>query len=610
MNFRYVLITTFLFSSILFYNGCKKDSGSDPNINPSTTVSTTISGVVLDEFDSPVSGAQVSAAGQTTVTSSTGAFTFSKIQVPKDRFVVNVTKSNFFEGSVSDAPKADGIVNVRIYLLKEAASKTVSAAAGGTITMDNGSGVELAANTVVKSDGSAVNGNVKMKVAYLDPTSENFSSQIPGGDLRAQSSSGSQTTLYSYGIIKVDLQDESGSKVKIKSGSTSKITVDIPPSMVSSAPATIPLWYYDSATGLWVEEGSATKQGDKYVGNVAHFSDWNCDVPGGTGTVKGLVVDCNNAPVQGITVKIGQAKAITGMDGTFERRVPVNVNFEVQVLGNKNYGLSSSPIAVSGLAEGSIKDVGTIKIDCPAYVSGTLKCGTDLKYGQVVVSWTGGYSAQYTGTDGKFKIPVDINKSAQVSVNTFDGKYKMLTTTTPSARGGVTDLGTVEVCDQAQVGDNSFTLNGDGFTNKTFSFNNDTLQVFGYYDPDSSTTYVWMEKLATPDTIVCFFTFQGSTVGAGKNVMIYLVYNSKIYIAYNEIPGYNAVVNVTKYSGVGGLIEGTFSGTLYNIYTSYPYSSTTLSAGKFSVIRIVGQQQLNKFKSKTPKAYWGKLHLK
>jgi len=565
-------------------NGCK-DDGTGP-VTPSVeTVTTTISGTVFDDSGSPLSGVEVKSADQTSVTNSSGVFTFSNIKVPKSRYIVNATKSGYFRGSYADVPKANGTSSIEIYLVAAGVTETISASSGGVVEIQNGTGVELSSNSVSKSDGSAFSGNVNVSVAYLDPTSENFANLIPGGDMAAQRTDNSQVTLYSYGIIKVDMKSDAGEKLQIKSGNTSKITVDIPPSMESTAPSTIPLWFYDDATGLWKEEGTATKQGDKYVGTVSHFSDWNCDVPEGTATVKGLVVDCNMQPVSGISVKIGQASASTGSDGRFERRVPANTAFDVQVLGNRNFGLISQSVSVPPLSEGTVHDVGTLNIPCPAYVKGIIRCGTEIKYGQVVISWSGGYNSQFTDSEGKFNLAVDIGKDAQLSIYTVDGKYKNMNVTTPVQRGQALDLGTIEVCEQSQTGENKFTLNGGGFSNKTFVFSSDTNQVFGYYDPSDSSTFIFMQNVFQQDTILFWLSFRGETIGVGSEVFFYLLHNQNIYFAGTDLQGTSTNVLVTKYGGIGGIIEGTFSGSLIDLFTQT--ATINLTDGKFSVIRLL-----------------------
>ena len=600
----------FIISSLIVYISCS-DSGTESGPPDTESVTTTISGTVLDESNAPIVGAEIKSAGQTAVTNASGGFTFSNIKVPISRFVVNVSKSGYFDGSFADAPKANGTSNIKVYLMTAGVTQTVDAGTGGEAAILNGSKVKLVANSVTKSDGSAYTGNVNLSVGYLDPTSENFSNLIPGGDLQATTTNNTPTTLYSYGIIRVEMKDDAGADLKIKTGNTSEITVDIPPSMEASSPATIPLWHYDEATGLWKEEGTATKQGDKYVGTVAHFSDWNCDTPEGTATVRGLVVDCNSLPVPGINVKIGQASASTGSDGKFERRVPANTAFDVQVLGARNFGLTSQIVSVPALAENDVHDVGTLTVQCPVYVKGLIKCGADIKFGQVVISWAGGYNSQYTEADGKFNLPTAAGKDAEVSIYTFDGKYKTMNITTPTNPGDILDLGIIEVCDAGVTGDNKLTINGGGFSNRTFTFSTDSLvaQVYGYFDPSDSLTFIWMYQVFAPDTIWFWFTFKGTGLGTPSDITMYLYINSAYYLAAQGLPNTTTTANVTNYSGIGGLIEGTFSGTLVQFFGGT--ESVTISNGQFSVIRrITGTQSEKRQRDKIPIEIRKKLHLK
>lgn len=69
------------------------------------------------------------------------------------------------------------------------------------------------------------------------------------------------------------------------------MTFPIPETMRDNPPPTIPLWYFDDESGLWVEEGIATLQGDVYVGEVGHFSWHNLDVPAERVSISGKVTD-------------------------------------------------------------------------------------------------------------------------------------------------------------------------------------------------------------------------------------------------------------------------------------------------------------------------------
>ena len=63
-----------------------------------------------------------------------------------------------------------------------------------------------------------------------------------------------------------------GQKLNLKEGHTAEIVVQIDDSQLATAPNTITLWHFDEEKGYWKEDGVATKVGNKYVGEVSHFS--------------------------------------------------------------------------------------------------------------------------------------------------------------------------------------------------------------------------------------------------------------------------------------------------------------------------------------------------
>lgn len=265
---------------ILSVVGCSEDGSINPtNPNNNGSVTTTISGIVVNVNNEPIQGATVTAYGQVKTSGANGEFMFTNISVPQDRFFVKAEKSGYFTATRGEQPKSGGTV-LKITMMPKSVTHTINSTSGGTADLGNGSKVEIQPGSVVNSSGSVYDGPVNMSVVYMDPTDVKFSETVAGGDMMARRSDSTDAVLYSYGIMKVEMESPSGEKLNVTGGKPSTITTTIPAELVAQAPATIPLWYFDENTGLWREEGVATKQGNKYVGTVNHFTDWNNDYPG------------------------------------------------------------------------------------------------------------------------------------------------------------------------------------------------------------------------------------------------------------------------------------------------------------------------------------------
>jgi photosystem II stability/assembly factor-like uncharacterized protein len=104
------------------------------------------------------------------------------------------------------------------------------------------------------------------------------------------------TFVESFGFADINITAD-GKELKLADGKKATLTYPVAASQKANAPATIPLWYYDYDKGQWIEEGAATLEGEKYVGEVSHFTPWNIDVPIETSTLMGRVVDGDGDPI-------------------------------------------------------------------------------------------------------------------------------------------------------------------------------------------------------------------------------------------------------------------------------------------------------------------------
>jgi hypothetical protein len=497
----------------------------------------------------------------------------------------------------------------------------------------------------------------------------------------AQRTDGSTSILYSYGILRVKLTGTNGEDLQVAPGKTAGLTVHIPEKQLATAPATIPLWFFDEETGVWKEEGEATRQGNKYVGTVKHFTDWNADDPKDRATIIGKVADCKGKPFLESTVDLGQITTYTKeSDGSFSQVVPTGVSIPVSI--GAFYGAFPGKliIIVPPLSPGQVYDLGVIKSEfCPAAVKARLKAkandpvhsvvfsgagsalslykpgasftmtvpgntslvmkittssgyayirtvqtsgeSSELDLGEIDLTsppvivhgiatcgnamlngaaaryeWTGGSATASSDRLGKFNASVPAGQQVTLTVTHAQGN-RTITFQSAATGGGEQAVGVINVCaPTSTASENSFVISGDVYANalKTLVYSSRLSET--HYDENMlSPNTTTVDVRDASDSLRIVLRFTGKTTGTINQATkpqahIQRKLGNGKYINYyaNEMySGSQVSITVTKYDPVGGLIEGTFSGTFKGEGQSGRDVTVTVRDGKFSAIRGV-----------------------
>lgn len=331
---------------------------SDPDpthvVPTAEPITANIQGNIVDENNQPASAVQVKVGSQSALTDQKGYFRIDNASLDKKNALVTATKDGYFKVFRLFSANA-GTNQVKIKLIKKELSGTIQASTGGTISLSNGSSVKLPANGIVKDeDGSAYSGTVLVYAAYINPANTDISQVVPGS-FSAIDKQGRTMVLTSYGMLAVELYSQSGEKLQLKEGFPATLTTTIPAAAQASAPATLPLWYLDESVGIWREEGSATKQGNKYVGEVSHFTFWNCDFGNLAVYLSMTVLNSNSQPMVNTEVRVSRpgsswlttASGYTDSQGHITGIVPSNESLLVEVLdacGNIAFSTNAGPL--------------------------------------------------------------------------------------------------------------------------------------------------------------------------------------------------------------------------------------------------------------------------
>ena len=285
---------------MLVLAGCGGDD--DGAATPAATG--TVSGTVVASGNgAALASVTVTSAARSTSTAADGSYTLTDVPAG-DGKVVAFELAGHAKGvrTVSVAEGATARANVR--LTPVGATQSFDATTAVTITVPGTPAqVSLPAAGLVTAAGAAPTGAATAEVTPINPATD--PNNMPGNYTAQAAGGGAPQPIESFGALNVTLKDAAGNALNLAAGKTATIRIPLA-TRSASVPATIPLFYFDETTGLWVQEGTATLAGTApnqyYEGTVSHFTYWNADQVTNTIRVLGCVQDSAGAPVAGADV--------------------------------------------------------------------------------------------------------------------------------------------------------------------------------------------------------------------------------------------------------------------------------------------------------------------
>ncbi|HSF88628.1 MAG TPA: carboxypeptidase-like regulatory domain-containing protein [Saprospiraceae bacterium] len=385
-------------------------------------VSASLAGVVIDENGMPVSDADITLDDESTTSDEKGRFVFRNIAMNKAGTFVLIEKDGYFNGSSRFFPRASSMNYVTIKLLDKTPIGTFSAEAGATVQSSEGISITFPAQSIITAAGAPYTGNVNVAARWLNPTAQDLG-QIMPGDLQGVNRFNEEVALSSFGMMAVELTDNAGNELNIGQGRKAELTFPVPAELLANAPNEIPLWYFNETYGLWQEEGIATLQGGYYIGEVNHFSFWNCDIQLSLVTLEGQVETTSGIPISNAYVSVeivGSGSARGGWtddEGYFGGKVPSGEELAISI--SSNYGCEIFSTTIGPLT--ADHDMGVLSLVGPELIeiSGSLlDCDNEPLYdGWVEVTLDGHkfWSAQDGSSNEFLIVAADCNNSS-----TFD----------------------------------------------------------------------------------------------------------------------------------------------------------------------------------------------
>lgn len=313
-----------------------------------------------------IAGVHVSVGALSATTDSSGGFAIANVPVAS-RATVNFASDNYAEASRIASVTASTTTDVQVRMVSVGATVDVGISAGGTATMSGSPAqVTLPADAVQRADGSVPTGTMQVRITPINPATD---SAVMPGDFTTLVGE-TPAPIDSFGALNVRLSDSAGAPLNLRTGQTATIRIPLA-SRDTNPPTSIPLFYFDTASGRWVQEGTATLAGSGssryYQGTVAHFTTWNADQVSNTVRITGCLVDAAGIRVANALV------ATDGIDysGTSSATTDATGNFVIAIRANS----SATMVALSnGLLSNTLR-VGPYGVDTDISGNGCLALG-------------------------------------------------------------------------------------------------------------------------------------------------------------------------------------------------------------------------------------------
>lgn len=255
-----------------------------------------------------VKDASVSISGVTAVSDRAGIASMKKVTVEEDLVMV-VSKAGYITQSQTiKLTRASGQqISATLKLLSEA-SPVANIATAQTVTANFGAKVTLPAQAfVIAGTTTPATGPATVHLTPWSVKNTDMTAMLGNG--RAKTTAGAFVGLISAGIVTADFVDANGRKLQLATGKTATIEMNLMDTSINnrtlSVGANVPLWHFDEAQALWIEEGvgtvvasSTSPTGLALTATVKHFSTWDWGFQFlNTGSVFVQCVDAGNVPV-------------------------------------------------------------------------------------------------------------------------------------------------------------------------------------------------------------------------------------------------------------------------------------------------------------------------
>lgn len=436
---------------------CRKDSTiSEIEITPPDTVIKILAkatGFVTDLDGNVLEGVSVRLDNEEVFTDVNGFFNISGYANSKNG-VLHISSPGYFDAYQAITPVENEYFRTTVKLFKRVDQSTISSSTGGEVEVHGGGKVIFQSDGFMDDMGNDYNGEVAVFSTFINPDDLDFYQKMAGARF-GKSTDGKAQILLNFGMSNIELDGSAGQKLQLKKPAT--IEVPIPFPFNTNAPEQIPLWFFDTKSDEWKEEGIANRVGDNYIAEVSHFTFWTCatsqDFIQLSGTVK--VDDFTPELVVRITqLDNGDSRHTTTNNvGFYAGKVPKDKELGLEILDKCGNSLHFETIGMFT----SDTDIGQLNLDMSAagdwiQITGdAVDCQNNAVTNGFIVTSTSNPASLSNfpiQTDGVVNNIIADCGAPEVTIFGVDYDANKVSFPNIFPTNNLIDVGTLQVCDQ------------------------------------------------------------------------------------------------------------------------------------------------------------------
>lgn len=280
----------------LVLTGCSSSSSNSTASSAADSEETVMLQLnVVDEEGIPLSGTSASGAGVDILNQSHSANDKLNVEITpsEDSAVLRIEKTGY-ESALVYLPSMLSPISSTVKLKPRRPAILVDGVAGGEFAGVDGAQVTVAAQSLMRPDGSTATGEILLYINTVDTSDPDDLAAFPGSFEGLASGDTAPGMLASLGVTSYHFEQD-GEKLQLKDGEVAQLILPLfADSYEDGTPIPlgdlIPMWRLNEETGIWEEESTGTvvemptsPTGLGLQASTSHFSSFNADVWGGAG---------------------------------------------------------------------------------------------------------------------------------------------------------------------------------------------------------------------------------------------------------------------------------------------------------------------------------------